>query len=178
MPTLENQEIAQEAEANQLPVGPDSSVNSSVDLSVDSSASTQVTKPRLWRKLRRGVSNHPRLLVQLAVLLMLLGGTSTMLLHSLFKGAWSQHQDNVAILGSILKMELGHENSRAIPDDNTQRVVTRSFSTLESHVEADGWKWLNRFGSTITYGKRDQRLIASCSPYSPLYVICDLSEIP
>jgi hypothetical protein len=37
---------------------------------------------------------------------------------------------------------------------------------------------MNRFGSTITYGQQDQRLIASCSPYSPLYVICDLSEIP
>jgi hypothetical protein len=130
-----------------------------------------------WQRFRRGVAAHPRLL-QLAVLLLLMGSTSAVLLYFLFRGAWPNHPDNAAILGSILKMELSREDSRAIHDDNTQRVVTRTFSTLERYVEADGWTWMNRFGSTITYGQQDQRLIASCSPYSPLYVICDLSEIP
>ncbi len=169
MPTLENRETEnretenREAAANQP--------------SAEPAIAATVAKPSRWRKLRTGISKHPRL-IQLAVLLLLLGGTSAVSLYCLFKGAWPKHQDNVAILGSILKMELSRENSRAIDDNNTQRVVTRSFASLEEYVEADGWKWLNRFGSTMTYGKQEQRLIASCSPYSPLYVICDLSEIP
>ncbi len=178
MPTLSNretetqetetQEITQEAEAHQ----PSAEPNPSPALHPPTPA-----KHSHWRKLRMGVASHPRL-IQLTVLLILLSATSTVLLYDLFKGAWPQHQDNADILGSILKMELGRESSRAIHEDNAQRVVTRSFSTLESYVEADGWKWLNRVGSTMTYGKQEQRLIASCSPYSPLYVICDLSEIP
>jgi hypothetical protein len=144
---------------------------------IEASPSLARTKIIAWQRFRTGVAAHPRLL-QVAILLLLMGSTSAMLLYFLFRGAWPNHPDNVAILGSILKMELGREDSRAIHEDNAQRVVTRTFSTLERYVEADGWTWMNRFGSTITYGQQDQRLIASCSPYSPLYVICDLSEIP
>lgn len=173
-PILENREKDQEVDdAKALPS------------ELDSSSSVARTKAHVqhnrwdnqWRRFRTGISAHPRLL-QLAILLMLMGSTSAVLLYFLFRGAWPNHPDNVAILGSILKMELGREDSRAIHEDNAQRVVTRTFSTLERYVEADGWTWMNRFGSTTTYGQQDQRLIASCSPYSPLYVICDLSEIP
>ena len=108
---------------------------------------------------------------------MLFSGTSLFLLYSLFKGAWSPHQDNVAVLKTILKMELERENSRLL-DLEPHKVVTRSYQSLDPHVASDGWVWINRFGSTITYGKQEQRLIASCSAYSPLYLVCSLSEIP
>ncbi len=134
------------------------------------------TKPSKLRKIRNGITHHPRL-VQVAIFLTLISGTGLVMLYFLFRGAWPKHEDNTAILNSILKMELNRENIQTIDGDN-QRVITRTFSSLEPAVEADGWTWINRFGSTITYGKQDRRLIASCSPYSPLYIICDLSEIP
>lgn len=128
-------------------------------------------RKRAWGRIGR----HPRL-VTAAVLLSLASGTGLLLLYLLFRGAWSGHQDNLAILHTIFKMEIAQEDTLEI-DGNPQQVVTRTYLTLEPHVEHDGWMWINRFGSTITYGKHDQRLIASCSHYSPLYLICDLSEI-
>ena len=74
-------------------------------------------------------------------------------------------------------MEVGRESTHPI-DNDPQKVVTRSFTSLEPHVAEDDWEWRNRFGSTITYQKQDRWLIASCSPYSPLYLVCDLSEVP
>ncbi len=140
-----------------------------------------ITQPGQWRRFRNTVARHPKL-TQLALLLTLAGGTSIVLLTLLFRGAWSGHQDNLAILSTILKMELSRADSLPLNTsplkENEQRLVTRTFSTLEPHLETDGWAWINRFGSTMTYGKQDQRLIVSCSPYSPLYIICDLSEIP
>lgn len=146
------------------------------DLSSSEQSFAVTAKPSNLRKVRNGIARHPRL-VQAAILLSLVGGTGLVLIYFLFRGAWLEHEDNSAILNSILKMEMEREDSRTINGDE-QRLVTRTFSSLEPRVEADGWTWINRFGSTITYGKQDQRLIASCSPYSPLYIICDLSEIP
>lgn len=104
-------------------------------------------------------------------------GTAFFLLYTLFEGAWSVNQDNFAILQTIFKMELGRESTLAI-NENPQRVMTRSFTSLEPYVAKDNWEWRNRFGSTITYANQERLLIASCSPYSPLYLVCDLSEIP
>lgn len=130
-----------------------------------------------WKKIGKAIAHHPRITTT-ALLLALASGTGIVLLCLLFKGAWSSHQDNVAILNTILKMELGREDTLAIDEADTQQVITRTYLTLEPYVAQDDWTWINRFGSTITYGKQDQRLIASCSAYSPLYLICDLSEIP
>ena len=105
-----------------------------------------------------------------------MGGTSLVLLYLLFRGAWSDRDDNVAVLSNILKMELSREDARVL-NESPERVITHTFKTLEPHVEADGWTWVNRFGNTITYGKQNQRMIAACRPYSPLYMICDLGEI-
>ncbi|MGB3300705.1 MAG: hypothetical protein WBA76_20770 [Phormidesmis sp.] len=140
------------------------------------SALAVASKPSRWHSIRKAIAQHPQL-AQIALFLTIISGTSAVLLCILFKGAWSSHQDNFAILSSIVKMELGGEDSRAI-NSNSEQLITRTFVTLEPSLEADGWSWINRFGSTMTYGKQDQRLIASCSPYSPLYIICDLSEIP
>lgn len=134
-------------------------------------------KVRGWQKLGKAIARHPRITTT-ALLLALASGTGIVLLCLLFKGAWSGHQDNVGILHTLLKMELAREDTLAINDDDTQQVITRTYLTLEPYVAQDDWTWINRFGSTITYGKQDQRLIASCSAYSPLYLICDLSEIP
>ena len=135
-----------------------------------------VSKPSTWRRLRMTAARHPRL-VQFGVLSAIATGTAFFLLYSLFKGAWSTNQDNFAILQTIFKMEIGRDSTLAI-DDNPQRVITRSFTSLEPHVAQNDWEWSNRFGSTITYQKQDRWLIASCSPYSPLYLVCDLSEVP
>lgn len=142
------------------------------------SQTSKGSKPKVGRlkKLCRAITRHPRITTT-ALLLILASGTGIVLLCLLFKGAWSGHRDNVAVLQTILKMELEREDTLAINDD-AQQVVTRTYLTLEPHVAQDDWTWINRFGSTITYGKQDQRLIASCSAYSPLYLICDLSEIP
>ena len=134
------------------------------------------TKPSRLRKVGRVIAHHPRI-TQLVLLLAFISGTSVFLLYSLFKGAWSPEQDNLKILSTILEMEVSRESTIAIEGDNNQ-VLTRSFQSLEPYVEEDGWTWVNRFGSTITYRKQEQTLIASCSPYSPLYMICSLSEIP
>lgn len=128
------------------------------------------------RKVGSAIARHPRI-TQSVLLLALISGTSLFLLYSLFKGAWSSEQDNLKILNTILKMEIARESAIALEDSSNQ-VVTRSFQSLEPYVENDGWTWVNRFGSTITYSKQEQLLIASCSPYSPLYMICSLSEIP
>ena len=129
-----------------------------------------------WRKLGNAIKRYPNV-SQLLLFFALIGGTSLILLTMLFKDAWSDRYNNIAILRAILTMELSREETRVI-EDSPERVVTHTFKTLEPHVEADGWVWINRFGNTITYGKQDQRMIASCSPYSPLYMICDLGEIP
>ena len=134
-----------------------------------------VSKPGRLRRLCNFAGRHSTL-TQIVTFLAAASGTSLVLVCFLFRGAWSEHKDNFAILNAIFKMEASRESSLAI-GDSEQRVVTRTFSTLEPHLEADGWQWINRFGSTITYGKQDQRLIASCSPYSPLYIVCDFSEI-
>ncbi|MGC1217184.1 MAG: hypothetical protein WA783_18925 [Phormidesmis sp.] len=135
---------------------------------------------RQCRRVGAVVSRHP-VLVQIAVLLVLTSGAGCFLLYSLFKGAWSPEKDNLSILSSILKMEIARKSALAI-DGNSQQVVTRSYQSLEPYVATEDWVWINRFGSTSTYGKQDgkqdQRLIASCSAYSPLYLVCNLSEIP
>ncbi len=138
---------------------------------------------RLYGQCRRvgaGIVRHP-VLIQIALLLILAGGASCFLLYSLFKGAWSPEKDNLSILKTIFKMEVSRKSTLAIEQD-PQQVVTRSYQSLEPYVATEDWIWINRFGSTSTYGKqdgnRDQRLIASCSAYSPLYLVCSLSEIP
>lgn len=125
---------------------------------------------------RTFIARHPRL-IQSSILLTLTGGTALYLLVMLFRGAWAEHKDNFSVLRAIATLELTRQEALSIEDDG-QRVVTRSYTTLEPYLAADGWKWSNRFGSTLTFGKQDQYLIASCTPYSPLYLICDLSEIP
>lgn len=108
---------------------------------------------------------------------MLLSGTSVVFLYLLFQGAWRDRANNATLLGTILKMELAREEARVI-EDSPEHVITHTFKTLDGYVAKDDWVWLNRFGSTVTYGKQEQRMIASCRPYSPLYIICNLSEIP
>ena len=122
-------------------------------------------KRRRLKQLSSAIARHPQL-TKTFIFLAFTGGTGFFLLYSLFKGAWTPERDNLIILNTILKMELNRESTRAI-NDNPQQLVTRSYESLEPHVEADDWRWVNRFGGTITYGKQDQRLIASCSPYSP-----------
>ena len=129
-----------------------------------------------WRKLGRAIKRYPNA-SQTLLFLMIISGTSVVLLSLLFREAWSDRYNNLAIISNILKMELNREDFRLL-EDSPERVVTHTFQTLEPHVEADGWSWVNRFGNTITYGKQDQRMIASCAPYSPLYIVCDLGEIP
>lgn len=137
---------------------------------------SKVSKPSAWRRLRMSAARHPRL-VQFGLLSTIAAGTTCFLLYSLFKGAWSSNQNNFAILQTIFKMEAGRNSTLPI-DGDPQRVVTRSFTSLEPYVAQDDWAWRNRFGSTITYQNQDRWLIASCSPYSPLYLVCDLSEVP
>ncbi len=134
-------------------------------------------KPNRLRRIGSAIARHPRL-IQFVVLLILLTGTSSFLLYNLFSGAWSPEKDNKAILQTIFAMEAERKDALPIDGDSPQQIVTRSYADLEPYVEADGWTWINRFGSTITYGRQDQRLIASCSAYSPLYLVCNLSEIP
>lgn len=142
------------------------------------SADIKTAKPKVSRLRRTGraIARHPKL-TQAAVLLLLISGTGSFLLYSLFKDAWSPQYDNLVILKTIFKMELNREDTRMVGED-PQQVITRSYQSLEPYVEDDGWVWVNRFGGTITYGKQEQRLIASCDAYSPLYLVCNLSEIP
>jgi len=138
-------------------------------------------KPSRLRQIGSAIARHPRI-VQLAILLVVLTGTSSYLLYSLFRGAWSPEKDNIAILKTIVTMELEREDAVPLADSESESgsnlVVTRSYVDLEPYLETDGWIWINRFGSTTTYGRQEERLIASCSTYSPLYLICNLSEIP
>lgn len=133
-------------------------------------------KAGFWRKLGRAIKRYPNI-SQTLIFALLISGTSVALLSLLFKDAWSDRHDNTEVIATILKMELNREDVRVL-NDSPERVVTHTFETLEPHVESDGWTWVNRFGNTITYGKQDQRMIASCAPYSPLYMVCDLGEIP
>ena len=143
-------------------------------------------KPGRLRQVGRAIARHPKI-TQVVVLLLLVSGTGIFLLYLLFRDAWSPEQDNIGVLRTIWRMELARKSTLAIeeaaqaenfPAQMPQQVVTRSYQTLETEVDSDGWVWINRFGSTITYGKQEQRMIASCSPYSALYLVCTLSEIP
>lgn len=137
---------------------------------------TPTPKPSRLRRVSRFMARHPRW-VQAFLLLALTSGTGCFLLYSLFRGAWTPERDNLTILQTIFKMEIKRDSTRII-DGDPQQVVTRSYQSLEPYMEEDGWIWVSRFGSTITYGSQNKRLIASCSPYSPLYMVCSLSEIP
>lgn len=134
-----------------------------------------ILRPNRWRRITARVAHHPRILTGLA-LLAIVGSTSALLGYQLFKGAWANHRDNAKIVRTLLKMELAQASALPL-ENNPQQLITRTYSTLEPHLEADGWQWINRFGSTSTYAKPNQQLIVSCSPYSPLYLICDVSEI-
>ena len=133
-------------------------------------------KPGRLRRFGRLIARHPRI-TQIVVLLALISGTGIFLLYLLFRDAWSPEQDNLRVMRTIWQMETNRETLLAV-EGNPQQVVTRSYETLENNVEADGWVWVNRFGSTLTFGQQEQRMIASCSPYSALYLVCNLSEIP
>ncbi|MEO0771310.1 MAG: hypothetical protein AAFY72_18140 [Cyanobacteria bacterium J06649_4] len=141
-------------------------------------ASTEVhpKKPSRLRRAGKAIARHPKL-TQFFILLTLASGTTLFLLYLLFRGAWSTHQENLPVLRAIWLMETKRESTWAM-NESPQRVVTRSYDTLEEYVEKDDWTWVNRFGATITYSKQDKRMIASCRPYSPLYLTCNLSELP
>lgn len=129
------------------------------------------------RQLRRWLGQHPKI-VQLACLITLTSGTTFVLLALLFKGAWTTYPDNnLAVLRSIFLMETSRDTARTIANDDSQ-VVTRSFNSLDPYLSADDWSWVNRFGNTVTYTREDEHLIASCRSYSPVYMVCNLSEIP
>ncbi|MEO1387694.1 MAG: hypothetical protein AAFV85_10015 [Cyanobacteria bacterium J06634_6] len=133
-------------------------------------------KPGRLRSVGQAIARHPKI-TQAVVLLILISGTGVFLLYLLFRDAWSPEHDNIGVMRTIFQMETQRESTLPL-EDNPQQVVTRSYQTLENSVEADGWVWINRFGSTITFGKQEQRMIASCSPYSALYLVCNLGEIP
>ncbi|PZO55547.1 MAG: hypothetical protein DCF15_10240 [Phormidesmis priestleyi] len=140
-----------------------------------------ILRPNRWRMMTAILARHPRILTGL-VLLAIASSTSAFLGYQLFKGALTYHRDNLAILRTLLKMELAQASALPLEND-PQQLITRTYSTLEPHLEADGWQWVNRFGSTSTYAKQNQtkqnqQLIVSCSSYSPLYLICNISEIP
>ena len=178
METLEKRDAAMQPATTRPAAEADAKVDALTDAQIKPGGAlvSTVSKPNAWRRLRMTVARHPRL-VQFGFLSAIATGTACFLLYSLFKGAWSPDQNNFAILQTIFKMELSRDSTRPIEGD-PQWVITRSFTSLEPYVAQDDWEWRNRFGSTITYQKQDRWLIASCSPYSPLYMICDLSEIP
>ncbi|MFK8182088.1 MAG: hypothetical protein AB8B99_01850 [Phormidesmis sp.] len=157
---------------------PPSNKSKSRDLAGEISSENKIynQKKGSLRTLGHIILRYPNV-AQILLFLTVIGGTSLVLIGLLFQGAWSDRDNNFAILNTILKMELNREDVRTL-EDSPERVLTHTFRTLEPHVEADGWTWINRIGKTITYGKQDQRMIASCRPYSPLYMICELGEIP
>ena len=171
MTTLEKRDAATQPKTTHSALGQTEAVKTASNEPIST-----VSQPSSWRRLRMSAARHPRL-IQLGVLSVIATGTTLFLLYSLFKGAWSANQNNFAILQTIFKMELDRESAHTL-NDNPQKVVTRSFTSLEPYVAENNWEWRNRFGSTITYQKQDRWLIASCTPYSPLYLVCDLSEAP
>ncbi|MEM8505009.1 MAG: hypothetical protein AAF716_17875 [Cyanobacteria bacterium P01_D01_bin.1] len=139
------------------------------------SAGGRRRSPLRW--IGNTIARYPNF-IQLVLTLVLLTGTSSFLLYRLFRDAWSPDKDNQAILETIATMEFERKNVLPIENSSSEQVVTRSYVDLDPYLAAQGWMWINRFGSTITYGRNDERLIASCSTYSPLYLVCNLSEIP
>ena len=152
--------------------------------STESSSALSQPKPEAAPKQRfkvvrgtgRFIRRHPRF-SQTLLVLMIVGGTGLFLLHSLFREAWSSERDHLSVMRTIFDLETAREDALPI-DDDLQQVITRSYQDLEPYVAEEGWVWENRFGSTITYAKQDKHLIASCGPYSALYMICNLSEVP
>jgi len=152
------------------------STTTTVPSPVIASPEVRLKKPSRLRRMGSAIARHPKL-TQFFILLTLTSGTTLFLLYLLFRGAWSTHQENLPVLRAIWLMETKRESTWAM-DEETQRVVTRSYETLEKHVQKDDWTWVNRFGATITYSKQDKRMIASCRAYSPLYLTCNLSKLP
>jgi len=109
-------------------------------------------------------------------LLTLLCTTGGLAFFIYFGAALSQERDTPEIFKSALQMEFGGKDI-ALVNGNRDRLLVRSFDSLKTHLEQQGWTWQNQFGAGVFYQKGNQRLAASCGMYSRRYMICDLTQI-
>jgi hypothetical protein len=90
-----------------------------------------------------------------------------------FGAALDQESDSLAILGTILRLELSRADVLAI-EGNKQRLLVRNNTALQHHLEAQGWTWTDQMGALSTYHQTSQVMYANCAMYSRFYMICNL----
>jgi hypothetical protein len=95
----------------------------------------------------------------------------------LFGTALRQEKDTPDILRVVLSMELTRVNVAEV-NSNQKRLLVKTFSSLKTHLEKQGWIWTDQAGAIVSYRKGNQNLHASCGMYSRNYMICDLSQTP
>ncbi|MBE9014544.1 hypothetical protein IQ250_30595 [Pseudanabaenaceae cyanobacterium LEGE 13415] len=108
-------------------------------------------------------------------LLALLCATGGLGFFLYFGAALSQERDTPEILKSALQMELGGRNV-VLVNGNRDRLLVRSFDSLRTHLEQQGWTWEDQFGAVTFYRKDNQRVLANCGMYSRRYMLCDLTQ--
>lgn len=91
--------------------------------------------------------------------------------------ALNQEKDTPEILKAILSLEVTRADI-AVVGSNPKRMLVRSFSSLRSHLEQQGWTWQDQLGAQVVYRKDEQPLNGSCGMYSRHYMICDLDQNP
>ena len=74
-------------------------------------------------------------------------------------------------------MELTRANVTLV-NSNQKRLLVKTFSSLKTHLEKQGWIWMDQAGAVVSYHKGNQNLYANCGMYSRNYMICDLSHTP
>ncbi len=63
-------------------------------------------------------------------------------------------------------------------NSNQKRLLVKTFSSLKTHLEKQGWIWMDQAGAVVSYQKKNQNLYANCGMYSRNYMICDLRLMP
>jgi hypothetical protein len=109
--------------------------------------------------------------------LMLCSSVGVLFFLSLFGTALRQEKDTPDILRTVLSMELTRANVTPI-NSNKKRLLVKTFYSLKTYLEKQGWIWIDQGGAVVSYRKENQNLYANCGMYSRNYMICDLNQTP
>lgn len=110
-----------------------------------------------------------------AIALILLCSAGGLAFFVYFGAALSQERDTSDIVKAALQMEFSGKNV-ALINKNRDRLLVRSFDTLRTHLEQQGWTWKDQLGAAVFYQRNNQQLYANCGMYSRRYLICDLRQ--
>jgi hypothetical protein len=87
-------------------------------------------------------------------LLMLCSSIGVLFFLFLFGTALHQEKDTPDILKAILSMELTRANVTPV-NSNQNRLLVKTFSSLKTYLEKQGWIWIDQAGAVVLYRKEN-----------------------